>query len=146
MPFAPEVVLALAFWAFVCGMAMLFGRTPEKIIGAATVVNEILYLIVYHPNDNVRAQWEAMVIDLVFAIVIAVVAIKYNRTWAKWAAAFELLIVGTHLAVGLDLRIATYFGYWSAALWTQAMLWALLIGTIQVILERRRAKKAALTT
>jgi hypothetical protein len=84
-----------------------------------------------------------MWVDLAFVLVIAYAAIRYDRTWAKWAAAFELLIVGTHLAVGADLRIATYFEYWGAALLTLAVLWALLIGTIQVMINDYRAKRAA---
>jgi hypothetical protein len=139
----PDLLLALAFLAFVCGLAMLFGRMPEKIVGAGAVINEALYLLLYRPGDNVRAQWEAMWLDLAFALVIAFAAIRYNRTWAKYAAALELLIVGTHLAIGLDLRIATYFGYWSAALLTLAVLWALLIGTVQVMVQDARARKAA---
>jgi hypothetical protein len=96
--------------------------------------------MVYHPFDDVRAQWEAMWIDLIYTLVIAYVAIRWNRTWAKWAAAFEMLIVGTHIGSGLDLRIATFFEYWSAAIWTSAVNWSILIGTLQVVWQDRKAR------
>jgi hypothetical protein len=143
MPQSLAARFAIAFLLFVCGLAMWRGRTPERLIGIAAVLEEAFYLAFYHPNDNVHAQWESMWIDLVYAIAISAVAIRFNRAWTKWAAAFALLLVGTHLAVGLDLRIATYFGYWSATVWTTAIWWALLAGTIQVILEDWRARKAA---
>lgn len=133
---------AIAFLMFVSGLAMWKGRAPEKIVGAGSFINEVAYLLVYTPGENARAQWEAMWIDLIFALVIAYAAIRYNRTWAKWAAAFELLIVGTHLAVGADLRIATYFEYWGAAYLTLAVLWALLFGTVQVMVQDHKAKRA----
>jgi hypothetical protein len=138
--------LAIAFLLFVAGLAVLKGRLPEKIGGIAVAVNEALYLLVYRPDDNIHAQWEAMVIDTALVAVLAFIAIRWDRTWAKYAAAFELLIVGTHLATAADLRIATYFAYWSAAFWTIATLWALLFGTIQVILQDRRAARAVMAS
>ena len=39
----------------------------------------------------------------------------------------------TGLATFADLRIATYFAYWSAAVWTQAMIWYLFLGTLHLI-------------
>lgn len=137
----PSALLAIAYLLFVSGLAMWRGRAPEKIVGLGAALNEGLYLIFYHPNENVNAQWEAMIIDALFAAVIGYVAIKWDRAWAKWACAFELLIVGTHIATALDLRIATFWEYWSAAFWTTAMLLALLIGTIQVIRDEWRLKR-----
>ena len=136
---------AIAFLLFVSGLAMWKGRAAEKIVGAGSFINEAAYLLVYTPGENSRAQWEAMWVDLIFVVVIAYAAIRYDRTWAKWAAAFELLIVGTHLAVGADLRIATYFEYWGAALLTMAVLWSLLFGTIQVMVWDYKAKRAPKT-
>ncbi|HET9161784.1 MAG TPA: hypothetical protein VFN88_14330 [Caulobacteraceae bacterium] len=138
--------LALGFLFFVCGLAMLKGGKTERVVAGAAIVNELIYLMVYHPFDDVRAQWEAMWIDLAYALVIAAAAIKWNRTWAKYAAAFELLIVGTHIGAGLDLRIATFFEYWSAAIWTSAVNWSILIGTVQVIWQDRKARRRAAAT
>ena len=108
-----QAQLAIAFLLFVCGFAVWFGRLPEKLGSIAAALNEGVYLLVYHPGDNVRAQWEAMVIDAIYVVVLAFIAFRWDRGWAKWAAALELLIVGTHLAVAADLRIATYFEYWA---------------------------------
>ena len=142
MPHSLAARFAIAFLLFVAGLAMWRGRTPERLVGIAAVLEEMFYLLLYHPHDAVRAQWESMWIDLVYAIALSAVAIRFNRTWTKWAAAFALLLVGTHLAVGLDLRIATYFGYWAATVWTTAVWWALLVGTIQVIVQERRERRA----
>jgi hypothetical protein len=143
MPQSLAARFAIAFLLFVCALALWRGRTPERLVGISALLEEVFYLAFYHPHDNVRAQWESMWIDLVYSIFIAAVAIGFNRAWAKWAAAFALLLVGTHLAVGLDLRIATYFGYWSATIWTTAIWWALLVGTIQVMVQDARLKRAA---
>lgn len=143
MPQSLAARFAIAFLLFVCGLAIWRGRTPERLGGLAALLEEGAYLAFYHPHDAVRAQWESMWIDLVYAIALAAVAIRFNRAWAKWAAAFALLLVGTHLAIGFDLRIATYFGYWSATVWTTATWWALLVGTIQIIIQDARLRRAS---
>jgi hypothetical protein len=141
MPQSLAARFAIAFLLFVCALALGRGRKPERLGGIAALLEEVFYLAFYHPHDAVRAQWESMWIDLVYAIALAAVAIRFNRAWAKWAAAFALLLVGTHLAVGLDLRIATYFGYWSATVWTMATWWALLVGTVQVMIQETRLSR-----
>ena len=142
MPHSLSARFAIAFLLFVCGLAMWRGRTPERVVAIGAVVNEALYLAFYHPNDYVNPQWEAIIWDVIYLTQLGYAAVWGNRTWAKWATAFELLIIGTHLAVAADLRIQTAFAFWATAFWTMAVLYALLFGTIQVMIQDWRAKKA----
>ncbi|MDB5453146.1 MAG: hypothetical protein JWO33_1724, partial [Caulobacteraceae bacterium] len=144
MPHSASAQLAIAFLRCVCGLAMWRGRTPERVVAVGAVLNEILYLAFYHPNDRINPQWEAVIWDLIYVTQLGYAAIWGNRTWAKWAMAFELLIIGTHLALAGDLRIETYFAFWATAFWTIAVLLALIFGTLKIIWEERRAKRAAL--
>jgi hypothetical protein len=145
MPQSLTARFAIAFLLFVCGLAVWKGKTPERAVAIGAVVNEALYLIFYHPFDNTYAQWEAIIWDVIYLVPLGYAAIWANRTWAKWATAFELLIIGAHIAVVVDLRIATYFEQWGTAILTLAVLWALLIGTLQVMWQDRRARRAAVT-
>ena len=49
--------------------------------------------------------------------------------------------IGAHIAVVIDLRIATYFEQMGTAILSLAVLWALLLGTLQVMWQDRRAKR-----
>lgn len=142
MPHSLAARFAIAFLLFVCGLAMWKGRTPEQAVAIGAVLNEALYLAFYDPTDLVRPQWEAVLWDLIYLVPMGYAAIWANRTWAKYAMALELLIIGAHLALAIDLRIETAFAFWVTAVLTIWVLVALLVGTVQVMLEDRRLARA----
>lgn len=145
MPHSISAQLAIAFLLFVAGLAVLKGRLPEKLVGIGAVLNEALYLAFYRPNDLVSPQWEAVIWDLIYLVPLGYAAIWTNRTWAKYAMALELLIIGSHLALAIDLRIATLFAFWATAILTILVLLCILWGTVEVMIEDRRAARAART-
>lgn len=135
--------LAIGFLLFVAALAVWKGRWPERTIGIALVVHEVAYLSLYRPSDSTFTQWPVFALDIALFAVLAFVAIRSDRTWAKYAAAITLLGVATHLAFTIDLRIEAVFAFWMGAFCALALHWLLLAGTLQVIWQARRARAAA---
>ena len=83
MPHSLSARLAIAFLLFVCGLAMWRGRTPERVVAAGAVLNEVLYLAFYHPNDYVNPQWEAIIWDFIYLTLLGYAGFVAKRTWPK---------------------------------------------------------------
>lgn len=142
MPQSLSARLAIAAMLFVCALALWRGRKPERLGAAAMLLNQFLYLLVYDPTDLVHPQWRAMAVDVLYFAQMAFISVRYQRPWARYAAAFVLLMIATHVALALDLRIHTSMEFAAQALWTACAMLALLFGAVEVIVEERRLRRA----
>ena len=129
-----NALLALA----VCAFALWKGDRPEKlgggVLAAAWIISDLA-------QDWPRAdgpEYGIMAVDVAYFAFSLWLGLSSGRLWALFVAAFQLLIVLTHVATIIDLRIGQ-FGFFSAYfIWSYLIIVALAVGTVQAM--RRRAR------
>ena len=122
----------------VCAMAVWKGDRPARLAGAAAAVT---WLASAGAQDWPRAdgpEYGIFAVDVAYLAFSLWLGGSSGRLWALFIAAFQLLIVLTHVAVIIDLRIGQ-FGFFSAYfVWSYLIIVAIAIGTIQAIGRRNR--------
>jgi bacteriorhodopsin len=89
-------------------------------------------------------QWAGLVIDALFLILLVTVALRSQRYWPLFAAAFQLLAVLTHFARMIDPGVRAWAYYTAGIIWTYVTLAALAVGAYNRWRERSQpAAKAA---
>jgi hypothetical protein len=144
MPHSLDAQIAIAVLLFIAALALWRGKAPERWMGVILVANEVGYLATYTTTTPTAEPIGVLIVDALTAFAVIVVASRWrNRQWLKYAAALQLLEVGTHIAVAMDLRLMVHYAQVAGALWTIAFMISVLIGTLQVIWSDRRARRAA---
>jgi len=111
----------------VSGFAWWRGGWPERTVAVANVAASLLNGLAQNHHDWVDPQWGDLIIDLLFLGLLVWLALKSDRHWPMWAAAFQLLGVITHIAMLADRRI----GGWAYV--TGGIIWSyLILGTLGV--------------
>ncbi len=72
---------------------------------------------------------EIFAIDIVALLALIYLAIKSDRFWPMWAAAFHLLAVTIHTAMMVAPQITPWAFATGAVFWAYPMLLALAIGS-----------------
>lgn len=122
-----------------CAYALWRGGAPERwtaviFLAAVLVAIPILHA---HPRPFVTAGALMLIVDLLMLLALAVIALKANRDWPMWVAAWQAIGVGTHLVMVFDTQIMRLvYGIMHAAL-SYPMLLTLVIGTLR---HRQRLK------
>jgi hypothetical protein len=131
-------------WAGVCSWALARGEWPERAAAITTLVGSLLT-----PVANVllgrfgfhHVGFSSLAIDGSVLAVNVIIAVRANRWWPVYSAAFHLCQLMTHIArlTRPELMGAYYVGLVIA--WSHLALGALAVGMIQ--LEIRRWKRRA---
>jgi len=138
MPHSLDAQIAIAVMLFIAALALWRGRAPERWMGAILVANEVGYLATYTTATPTSEPIGVLIVDIVTAIAVLIVAARWrDRQWLKYAAALQLLEVGTHIGVMMDLRLMIHYAQVAGALWTIAFMISVLVGTLQVIWSER---------
>ena len=128
-----QITTALAVAVF--ALAIWQGERPERLAG---IVYAITWVLSTAAHVDSGPQYGIFAVDVLFLAFNLWLGLRTGRMWALFAAAFQLLIVMTHVSMIVDLRIEQY-GFLSAYLvWSYLITLALLVGTLQVIARRRR--------
>lgn len=136
----PTQIAAMAMLA-ICGLALLVGRRLERGLAVVTVAAWFLSAAVQSP-DRVGVQWGIFAVDIVYLLILIVLCAFERRVWILFMAAFQLLVVLTHVAFIID-RTLMQWGFFSAYyLWSDAQLAAFAVGVAQAGWGRWKARKA----
>lgn len=79
------------------------GGAPERIVGWMLLMAALATLAIGVPGNAYRGlSWLNFSIDFALFLGLLTIALRANRFWPYWMAAFELLGIGVHGARVLD--------------------------------------------
>ncbi len=105
-----EAVMPLRIWIFVgfqlcgCLYAVWRGGSPERLVAgmmsAAVVLTAAAGYFLSEKFRTVSAS--ILMVDLALLGGLLLLAVRANRFWPMWVAAFQLVSIFVHLARGID--------------------------------------------
>lgn len=120
--------LSLCLAILVCGLAMWRGDRAARWVGAAFLASWVGSLLVYR-HDSRNADYGMLAVDVLTLIAFIWISMRTRRIWTLVAAAFMALIVASHLAVMIDLRVTLGTLWISMAMWSYGVLACIAFGT-----------------
>jgi hypothetical protein len=137
-----HTVISLAVAAGVSAAAVKYGDQPVRKIAVANLAAWVLSLAV---NDH-GAQGTGLALFCIDAATLAYftwISLRSRRIWTAVAAAFVALIVASHAATAIDLRLAINTFRMGMALWSYGILACIGLGTWASWRERSRSPALA---
>jgi len=135
LPYPVYLALLVLCWMY----ALFGGGVPERIGTTIMVVGSALTLVASSgpPYHFASVEIGILIVDAAAFLAFAVLALRADRFWPIWAAAFAALGVLGHLArwyAGTDVTPRAY--YVGIVLWSYPILALTAIGTLN---HQRRA-------
>jgi hypothetical protein len=121
---------SLVFLLLSSGTALWLGGWPERVAGTAMVVAWFATAVLLSRIQLWGLETEVMIVDLALFLVVLGVALRSDRWWPLWAAAFLGLIVLVHFAVILDRRIWGRAYFVASNIFSYLTMLALIIGAV----------------
>jgi hypothetical protein len=119
------------------GLGLTLGGKPERqgamlvvIMMSMTLLGMVLLPKRFHTVDPVSLSQ-----DVVAFVGFSIIGVSSRRIWPLWAAAFQLLSVGSHFVRALEMPVRPIVYAWMKSGPTWGVLILLIIGTIA---NRRR--------
>lgn len=98
-----RIVLFELLQLAVSWFAIRRGGAPERLVGWMLLAAALTTLAIGVPGNAYRGlSWLNFGIDLALFLGLLAIALRANRFWPYWMAAFELLAIGVHGARVLD--------------------------------------------
>jgi hypothetical protein len=134
----PEVRTFFLVMVAGCAYALWRGRLPERVTAVAMLLAWVSTQIM-NTHNWAEPQYTIFVVDLIFLVILAGLALLSGRRWLMAAAAFHVLTVADHIATILDVQIRSYAYLTALVIWGYAVIAAMVIGTLlEAEPERRR--------
>ena len=92
----------LVLMAAVSALALWRGGEPERVAAVGVLVAWFLTPLAQVPIDLYDPQWGMLAVDTAFLGLLLTLALRSNRIWLLFAAAFQLLGVVIHMAIVVD--------------------------------------------
>jgi hypothetical protein len=131
----------LAVPLFTCGLALALGDRPAKLAGGACLAAVLATLVVQDYHEFYRPQYAIAAVDTALLAAMVTLAVIYRRTWLLAAGAFMMLVVATHIAFIVDLRIGANIRATAANVWANFTLVSVAWGGWSSWRERRTAAR-----
>ena len=114
-----------------CAYALMRGGAPERIVGAAFLFAAVASSLAPSrlPVRFFEAELGVMVVDIVLLLVLFAIALRADRFWPLFLAAFQLDAVGAHLVKWYDPELLRVAYVVMIVGWSYPMLLLLAIGT-----------------
>lgn len=132
-----QIIISLGLAVLVCGLALRFGDSPARRIGAAILLAWFASLLVYR-NSPRFADIGVMVVDGLVAVFFVWESLRSRRLWTVVVAAFQLLALASHLATVIDHRVTINTYKLSLAVWSYGILAMLAVAVWRHWREQRR--------
>ncbi|WP_029910351.1 hypothetical protein [Caulobacter sp. UNC358MFTsu5.1] len=123
-----HAVISLILAILVCGLAMWRGDRSARWIGTAFLADWLGSLLVYRPHVQ-SADYGVLMIDIVTLAAFVWISMRTRRLWTIVASAFMAIIVASHVAVMIDLRVTINTLKASMAIWSYGVLACIAFGT-----------------
>ena len=120
--------------------AFVSGRRPERIGATVMLVGTILTRFAWSagPGRFAHVEIGVLAVDIGAFVAWALLAIRTNRNWTLWLAAFQLVALLGHLAKLIDPGMLQAGYAFLLMAWSYPMLLTILLGT-RTQQKRRRA-------
>ena len=132
--------LGLAALTLSCGIGFRWGGLDEHIASIAFLVATVATKL-FTESNYVSTETFVLLIDLVLLGGLFILALRSDRFWPMWAAAFQLVGTTVHLASMVETGNFAWAYAVGLIFWSYPVLIALGVGTW---LEGRHRKRAAL--
>jgi len=134
-----HTLVSLIVAVLVCGLAMWRGDQPARWIGATLLASWLGSLLV-NRRDAYNADYGILAIDVLTLAVVIWISMRSRRIWTIIASAFLTIIVASHIAVMIDLRVSLNTLRISMAIWSYGVLACIAFGTWAAWREQRYAQ------
>lgn len=115
------------------------GGAPERITGWLLLIAALTSLAIGLPANQFRGiSLLHFGIDLALCIGLFAIALRANRFWPYWLAAFELLAIGVHGARAIDPTLVPIVYSRMTGEVAYPMCFALALGTWHYVRRSRR--------
>lgn len=111
----------------VCLFALWRGGRDERIVAAALLVNTIASKLAVG-SDWGEPEYLVLIADVALSAVLLALALRTTKWWVLWCAAFELLIVITHVAIVVDPTVRARSYVTGMIIWSYMVLLPLGFG------------------
>lgn len=132
-----HTLVSLILAVLICAVAMWRGDQPARWNGAALLASWLGSLLV-HRRGDLNAEYGILAIDVATLAVFVWISMRTRRLWTIVASAFLAIIVASHIAVMIDLRVTINTMRVSMAIWSYGILACIVFGTWAA--ERRRGR------
>lgn len=97
--------IGLAIYVPVCMLAIWKGTSTERFAGWAIALASAAAVLVEQRVQWNEPQYAVLAVDIALLLALLGLALRSNRSWTPFAAAFQLIAVFCHAVVVLDPRI-----------------------------------------
>ena len=104
------------------------GRWPERTVAFGMIVSSIATAALQNTHDWSAPQWADLGDDVLYLLLLLWVALRSDRRWPLFAAAFQLVLVCVYGAELADVRIGARAPFLAGAIWSFLILIAVLVG------------------
>jgi hypothetical protein len=108
--------------------AFRWGGKPERVGAASIIAAALGTQAVVLASHGAGSPYAVMAIDTVLLVALFGLALRSDRFWPMWVAAFHLVSMTVHLAKLVDPSVAWLPYLHANAFWAYPMLVALTIG------------------
>jgi hypothetical protein len=123
-----HTLISLILAILICGLAMWRGDQAARWLGATDLASWLASLLV-HRRDLYNAEYGILAIDIATLTIFVWVSIRTRRLWTIIASAFVAILVASHIATMIDLRVTINTLRVSMAVWSYGVLACIAFGT-----------------
>jgi hypothetical protein len=130
-----HTIISLILAVLICGLAMWRGDQAARWTGAVFLASWLGSQLV-HRHDAYNAELGLLAVDIATLAAFVWISMRTRRLWTIFVSAFAAIVVASHIAVMIDLRVTINTLKASMAIWSYAVLVCIAFGTWTA---RRRA-------
>lgn len=105
----------------VCALAVWRGRDDERLAAGGLLANWAFTMVVVRMSGGTASgatQWGMLVVDVALLGLYLWLALRSGRYWPLFVAAFQVLVVVTHLGRVVDSTISGWAYLTAALIWS----------------------------
>jgi hypothetical protein len=138
--------VGLAITVIVCGGAFWKGDREEQLAAGGLMLSTLTTVFLSDRRWGVGPQWSAFAADTCLLILLTGIALRSPRFWPLFAAAFQLLCVGIHVARAVDPGVRAWAYATGQVILSQWVFFTVGIGTINTWRASRQPTDSGLPT
>lgn len=121
----------------ICGLAMWRGDKAARWAGAVCLAGWLGSILVYRANAY-NPDYGVLAVDVASLIGFVWISMRMRRIWTVILSAFMAIIVASHVATMIDLRVTMGTLVIGMAMWSYGVLACIAFGTWASWRESRR--------